>query len=58
MKSNRASTLVYVPTNNVSAAPADQQSIVSEKPAPAPEAAVPNSDNAPESSNGNEEGNC
>ncbi|XWS47921.1 hypothetical protein CRYUN_Cryun13aG0027600 [Craigia yunnanensis] len=55
MKSNTASTPVYVPANNVSAAPADQQSIGSEKPAPAPEAAVPNSDNAPESSTDNEE---
>ncbi|XP_022736224.1 ras GTPase-activating protein-binding protein 2 [Durio zibethinus] len=55
MKSNTASTPVYVPTNNVRAAPADQQSIVSTKPAPAPEAAIPNSDNAPESSNDNEE---
>lgn len=58
MKSNTASTPVYVPSNNVRAAPADQQSIASAKPAPAPEAAVPNSDNAPESSNDNEEGNC
>ncbi|XWS60431.1 hypothetical protein CRYUN_Cryun07bG0036000 [Craigia yunnanensis] len=56
MKSNTASTPVYVPTNNVRAAPADQQSIVSAKPAPAPEAVVPNSDNAPESSNEYEEG--
>ncbi|WRX18116.1 RNA recognition motif domain - like 10 [Theobroma cacao] len=55
MKSNTASTPVYVPSNNVRAAPADQQSIASAKPAPAPEAAVPNSDNAPESSNDNEE---
>ncbi|XWS51236.1 hypothetical protein CRYUN_Cryun12cG0159300 [Craigia yunnanensis] len=50
MKSNRASTPVYVPINNVRAAPSDQQSI-----APAPEAAVPNTDSAPESSNDNEE---
>ncbi|XWS37262.1 hypothetical protein CRYUN_Cryun19dG0028300 [Craigia yunnanensis] len=55
MKSNTSSTPVYVPTNNVKAAPADQLSIVSAKPAPAPEAAVPNSDNVPESSNDIEE---
>ena len=58
MKSNKASTPVYVPINNVRAAPSDQQSIVSAKPSPAPEAAVPNTDNAPENSNDNEEGNC
>ncbi|XVF54439.1 hypothetical protein PTKIN_Ptkin05aG0180300 [Pterospermum kingtungense] len=55
MKSNTASTPVYVPTNKVRMAPADQRSVVSAKPAPAPEAAVPNVDNAPESSNDNEE---
>ncbi|XVF49948.1 hypothetical protein PTKIN_Ptkin04bG0057300 [Pterospermum kingtungense] len=55
MKSNTTSTPVYVPTNKVRAAPADQQPIVSAKPAPAPEAAVPNSDNAPESSIDTEE---
>ncbi|XVE56798.1 hypothetical protein DITRI_Ditri04bG0039800 [Diplodiscus trichospermus] len=55
MKSNTASAPVYVPTNNVRAAPADQQSIVPAKPAPAPDAAVPNNDNTPESSNENEE---
>lgn len=57
MKSNTSSAPVYAPTNNVRAAPADQQSIVSAKPAPVPEAVIPNSDNAPESSNDNEEGN-
>ncbi|XVE54682.1 hypothetical protein DITRI_Ditri03aG0101600 [Diplodiscus trichospermus] len=50
MKSNTASSPVSVPTINVRAAPADQQSIVSAKPAPAPEAAVSNGD-----SNDNEE---
>ncbi|XP_022769353.1 ras GTPase-activating protein-binding protein 2-like isoform X2 [Durio zibethinus] len=55
MKSKTASTPVYVPVNNVRVAPADQQSTVSAKPDPTPEAAVPNSDNAPESSNDIEE---
>ncbi|OMO53137.1 hypothetical protein CCACVL1_28863 [Corchorus capsularis] len=55
MKSKTASTPVHAPTNIVRAAPADQQSIVSAKPAPAPEVAVPNSDNVAESSNDNEE---
>ncbi|XVF11780.1 hypothetical protein REPUB_Repub08aG0057500 [Reevesia pubescens] len=55
MKSNTASTPVYVPTNTVRAAPADQQLMVSAKPAPAPEAVVSNIDNTPESSNDNEE---
>ncbi|XP_022728693.1 ras GTPase-activating protein-binding protein 1-like isoform X3 [Durio zibethinus] len=54
-KSNTATSPVYVRTNNVRAAPADQHSIISAKPAPAPETAVPNSDNAAESSNDNEE---
>lgn len=57
MKSSTASTPVYVPSNKVRVAPADQQSTVSAKPAPVLEAAVPNIDNAPESSNENEEGN-
>ncbi|KAK9034479.1 hypothetical protein V6N11_050643 [Hibiscus sabdariffa] len=55
MKSNASSTSVYVPTNNVRAAPKEQRSIVSAKTAPATEAAIPNNDNAPESSNDNEE---
>ncbi|XVF08919.1 hypothetical protein REPUB_Repub07fG0046100 [Reevesia pubescens] len=54
MKRYTVSTTVYVPTNNVRAAPPDQQSILSAKPAAAPEAAIPNSDNAPESSNDEE----
>ncbi|GMJ00049.1 hypothetical protein like AT5G60980 [Hibiscus trionum] len=55
MKSNTASTPVYVPTNNVKAAPKEPRSIVSAKPAPVTEAVLPNSDNAPGSSNDNEE---
>ncbi|GMJ05812.1 hypothetical protein like AT5G60980 [Hibiscus trionum] len=55
MKSNTASTSVYVPTNNVRAAPKETRSTVSAKPAPATEAALPDNDNAPESSNDNEE---
>ncbi|XP_017637826.1 nuclear transport factor 2-like isoform X2 [Gossypium arboreum] len=56
MKTNTASAPVYVPTNNVRVAPKEPHSIVSAKPAPATEVALPNSDNAPESSNDNEEG--
>ncbi|KAK5777122.1 hypothetical protein PVK06_045088 [Gossypium arboreum] len=55
MKTNTASAPVYVPTNNVRVAPKEPHSIVSAKPAPATEVALPNSDNAPESSNDNEE---
>ncbi|KHG21577.1 Putative G3BP-like protein [Gossypium arboreum] len=55
MKSNTASAPVYVPTNNVRVAPKEPHSIVSAKPALATEVALPNSDNAPESSNDNEE---
>ncbi|KAH1074627.1 hypothetical protein J1N35_026955 [Gossypium stocksii] len=55
MKTNTASAPVYVPANNVRVAPKEPHFIVSAKPAPATEAALPNSDNAPESSNDNEE---
>ncbi|PPD72479.1 hypothetical protein GOBAR_DD30627 [Gossypium barbadense] len=58
MKTNTASAPVYVPINNVRVAPKEPHSIVSAKPAPATEVALPNSDNTPESSNDNEEGNC
>ncbi|XP_039058094.1 nuclear transport factor 2-like isoform X3 [Hibiscus syriacus] len=57
MKSSSPSTPVHTTTGNVRAAPAEQWSTVSAKPAPTtPTVAVPNSDNAPESSNENEEG--
>ncbi|XP_040963085.1 nuclear transport factor 2 isoform X4 [Gossypium hirsutum] len=56
MKTNTASAPVYVPINNVRVAPKEPHSIVSAKPAPATEVALPNSDNTPESSNDNEEG--
>ncbi|KAK9021309.1 hypothetical protein V6N11_011305 [Hibiscus sabdariffa] len=55
MKSNTASTPVYVPTNNVRVAPKEPRSIVSAKPAPVTEVALPNSDNATGSSNDNGE---
>ncbi|KAK8604097.1 hypothetical protein V6N13_096560 [Hibiscus sabdariffa] len=55
MKSNTASTPVYVPTNNVRVAPKEPHSIFSAKPAPVAEAALPNSDNANRSSNDNGE---
>ncbi|XP_039011599.1 nuclear transport factor 2-like isoform X2 [Hibiscus syriacus] len=56
MKGSASSTPVHVTTRNVRAAPAEQQSTVSAKPAPTtPLVAVPNSDNAVESSNENEE---
>ncbi|KAK8265924.1 hypothetical protein V6Z11_D12G208200 [Gossypium hirsutum] len=55
MKTNTASAPVYVPINNVRVAPKEPHSIVSAKPAPATEVALPNSDNTPESSNDNEE---
>ncbi|KAK9036422.1 hypothetical protein V6N11_078424 [Hibiscus sabdariffa] len=56
MKSSSPSTPVHVTTRNVRAKPAEQQSNISAKPAPTPPSvAVPNSDNAPESSNDNEE---
>ncbi|KAK8710758.1 hypothetical protein V6N13_146070 [Hibiscus sabdariffa] len=56
MTSSTPSTPVHVATRNVRAAPAEQRSTVSAKPAPSmPTVAVPNSDNAPESSNENEE---
>ncbi|KAE8716013.1 RNA binding protein, putative isoform 2 [Hibiscus syriacus] len=50
IKSNTASTPVYVPTNNVrvTIAPKEPHSIISVKPAPVSEAALPDSDNAPE----------
>ncbi|KAK8978122.1 hypothetical protein V6N11_062918 [Hibiscus sabdariffa] len=52
MKSSSPSTPVHVTTRNVRAEPAEQRSNVSATP---PSVAVPNSDNAPESSNDNEE---
>ncbi|XP_039005403.1 nuclear transport factor 2-like isoform X2 [Hibiscus syriacus] len=56
MKSSTPSAPVHVTTRNVKAAPAEQQSTVSAKPAPTtPTVAVPNSDNAVEISNENEE---
>ncbi|GMI67375.1 hypothetical protein like AT5G60980 [Hibiscus trionum] len=56
MKSSSPSTPVHATTRNVSAAPVEQRSTVSAKPAPTtPTVAVPNSDSAPESSNENEE---
>ncbi|KAK8687648.1 hypothetical protein V6N13_086451 [Hibiscus sabdariffa] len=56
MTSSAPSAPVHVTTRNVRAAPAEQRSTVSAKPAPTtPTVAVPNSDNAPESSNENEE---
>ncbi|KAE8730891.1 RNA binding protein, putative isoform 3 [Hibiscus syriacus] len=58
IKSNTALTPVYVPTNNVrvTAAPKEPHSIISAKPALVTKATLTNSDNAPESSNDNEEG--
>lgn len=59
MKSNAPSTPVNVTTKYARVVPAEEQSNVSSKPTPvAPIVAVPNSDNARESSNENEEGNC
>ncbi|TYH24434.1 hypothetical protein ES288_A03G091800v1 [Gossypium darwinii] len=52
---SKASTPVYVPTNNVGAKPVNQRPVLSAKIAPIPAAEVPNSDNAPGSSNDNEE---
>ncbi|XAR51235.1 hypothetical protein NMG60_11005801 [Bertholletia excelsa] len=53
----KASTPVYVPTNNVRAAPAnaDQQTTASAKPSPQVEASASSSENVPESSNAPEE---
>ncbi|KAA3456939.1 ras GTPase-activating protein-binding protein 2-like isoform X1 [Gossypium australe] len=53
---SKASTPVYVPTNNVGAKPVIQRPVLSAKIVPIPAAEVPNSDNAPGSSNDNEEG--
>ncbi|XP_052483289.1 nuclear transport factor 2-like [Gossypium raimondii] len=52
---SKASTPVYVPTNNVGAKPVNQRPVLSAKIAPTPAAEVPNSDHAPGSSNDNEE---
>ncbi|KAJ0106435.1 hypothetical protein Patl1_18915 [Pistacia atlantica] len=56
-KGNPTPSRAYVPTNNVKPPPAntDQQSVVSAKPAPAPETSAPSIENAPESSSVNEE---
>ncbi|XP_057952873.1 nuclear transport factor 2 [Malania oleifera] len=57
MKGNSTPSSVYVPTGTVRAAPAntDQQSLGSAKSASVPEASVPTSDSAPESSDVNVE---